>query len=226
MAGSQYISKNVPYRDKVYDVIKENIILGIIKPGEHLIETELSEKFNISRSPIREALRKLESDGLVETISSHGTYVKTFTDSDIREIYDIRKVLGLLALSKAINSRSSSDVDNLRFIIDSSKDAYRRGDVNRYIALNHEFHNFLIELGKLSRVRNILDNISAGIKYFSALNLRNEGRIEESIREHELILDALVRRDEDALEKAYVDHVNTSRDGSLAEYNKIYNSKQ
>ena len=96
------IEKNKSMREKVYDSLKEMIIDGVIQPGERIIETEYSNKFQISRTPIREAIRMLELEGLVESLSTGGVIVKIFTKEEISEIYKIRIALEGIILEEII----------------------------------------------------------------------------------------------------------------------------
>ena len=102
------IEKNKSMREKVYDTLKQMIIDGVIKPGERIIETEYSNKFQISRTPIREAIRMLELEGLVESQTTGGVIVKTLTREEISEIYKIRIALESLIIEEIIKKINDS----------------------------------------------------------------------------------------------------------------------
>lgn len=106
------IEKNKSMREKVYDTLKQMIIDGVIKPGERIIETEYSNKFQISRTPIREAIRMLELEGLVESQTTGGVIVKTLTREEISEIYKIRIALESLIIEEIIKKINNQDIKN------------------------------------------------------------------------------------------------------------------
>ena len=110
----QPMMESRPIREIAYEVLKHAIITGEIPAGERIVETDYAERLHISRTPLREALRKLERDGLVEYVLRRGVVVRAFTIADVEEIYTIRNSLEMLTLPAIIEKATAEDLESLR----------------------------------------------------------------------------------------------------------------
>ena len=110
----QPMMESRPIREIAYDVLKKAIITGEIPAGERIVETEYADRLHISRTPLREALRKLERDGLVEYVMRRGVIVHAFTTEDVDQIYTIRNSLEMLTLPYIIENATAEDIASLR----------------------------------------------------------------------------------------------------------------
>lgn len=137
------IEKNKSMREKVYDTLKQMIIDGVIKPGERIIETEYSNKFQISRTPIREAIRMLELEGLVESQTTGGVIVKTLTREEFSEIYKIRIALESLIIEEIIKKINNQDIKKLEKVLKNTKKAFEVKDIEKVFSLFTEFNQIL-----------------------------------------------------------------------------------
>ena len=160
------IEKNKSMREKVYDSLKEMIIDGIIQPGERIIETEYSNKFQISRTPIREAIRMLELEGLVESLSTGGVIVKIFTKEEISEIYKIRIALEGIILEEIIKKGTSQDIKKLEKVLKNTKKAFELKNIEKVFSLFTEFNQTLYEIADLPKVTAMINNINLYLKRF------------------------------------------------------------
>lgn len=217
----EMIAETVPIRDKVYEAIRTGIVSGAIKPGERLIETEYAEKYHVSRSPIREALRSLEADGLLEYRSRVGMFVRVYSREEIIEIYTIRKALECLAMENAIARITAQDIARLHNILDRQISAYRQNNPAKCKQCNSEFHSYTINMGKMPTLAGILDGLDAGIRIFATVTMSDDARRKSAIQEHEAILSCMEQRDLKGAVEALVKHIDTSLIECLKHY-QIY----
>ena len=110
----QPMMESRPIREIAYEVLKKAIITGEIPAGERIVETDYADRLHISRTPLREALRKLERDGLVEYVMRRGVVVRAFTIEDVKEIYTIRNALEMLTLPAIVEKATAEDIASLR----------------------------------------------------------------------------------------------------------------
>ena len=188
------IEKNKSMREKVYDTLKQMIIDGVIKPGERIIETEYSNKFQISRTPIREAIRMLELEGLVESQTT-GVIVKTLTREEISEIYKIRIALESLIIEEIIKKINNQDIKKLEKVLKNTKKAFEVKDIEKVFSLFTEFNQILYDIASLPKVTGMINNINLYLKRFRKLSIDNPSRKEEAFEDHVQILEAIKNKE-------------------------------
>lgn len=182
-------------REKVYDTLKQMIIDGVIKPGERIIETEYSNKFQISRTPIREAIRMLELEGLVESQTTGGVIVKTLTREEISEIYKIRIALESLIIEEIIKKINNQDIKKLEKVLKNTKKAFEVKDIEKVFSLFTEFNQILYDIASLPKVTGMINNINLYLKRFRKLSIDNPSRKEEAFEDHVQILEAIKNKE-------------------------------
>lgn len=189
------IEKNKSMREKVYDTLKQMIIDGVIKSGERIIETEYSNKFQISRTPIREAIRMLELEGLVESQTTGGVIVKTLTREEISEIYKIRIALESLIIEEIIKKINNQDIKKLEKVLKNTKKAFEVKDIEKVFSLFTEFNQILYDIASLPKVTGMINNINLYLKRFRKLSIDNPSRKEEAFEDHVQILEAIKNKE-------------------------------
>ncbi|MBW1691155.1 MAG: GntR family transcriptional regulator [Deltaproteobacteria bacterium] len=183
-------------------ILRQSIITGEIKPGTRLRETELSRSLNISRSPIREAFRILESEGLVQINPNKGTFVIHITEKDLQEIYELRILLELYGLRQAFKNLAKEHFKEMEKLLQEMERKLAVKDYISYLNVSHEFHEFYLERcgnERLFYIFRILKNNILAIQFF-AYSYPAHGS--NSLEEHKKILAALMKGD---LEKAVGD---------------------
>lgn len=189
------IKKSKSMREKVYDVLKEMIIDGKIAQGERIIETDYSEKFQISRTPIREALRMLELEGLVVSNSKGGVLVKKFTKEEIIEVYKIRIALEGIILEEVILKASEKDIKTIEKVLNDTKKEIENKNSEKIFELFSKFNLVLYEIAKVPRVMSMINNINLYLKRFRKLSIDNTIRKEEAFNDHLQILESIKSKD-------------------------------
>jgi DNA-binding GntR family transcriptional regulator len=181
--------------DAVYATLHEAILSGLLPPGARLGEEELGALLGVSRTPIREALFRLETEHLAVRIQRRGLEVRRITPQEIREVYEVRHSLSTLAMQLAAPRLTSADIARLRWINDQLREAYDSGDARASIALGDEFHNLLFNASGNTVLLQILEQLRVRIRRFPGFTYQQPGRSDEIIREHNEIIAALAAGD-------------------------------
>ena len=141
----QPMMESRPIREIAYEVLKHAIITGEIPAGERIVETEYADRLHISRTPLREALRKLERDGLVEYVQRRGVIVRAFTIADVEEIYTIRNALEMLTLPAIIQKATADDIAALRDRLHEMDNVMASRDFETLSPMARAFHRQMTE---------------------------------------------------------------------------------
>lgn len=218
MSAMRYSSSGVnkPIREIAYETLKHAIITGEIPAGVRIVETEYANKLHISRTPLREALRKLERDGLVEYVIRRGVVVRAFTIEDVEEIYTIRNVLEMITLPAIIENATPKDIQSMR---DKLKEMDRMMETNQIEALSvlsRSFHDQLTAISGLKRVLRVIQGQDEYIHRFSALSIAKDKRRADAHQEHHRIVEMVEKRDIKGLEALMRKHIESSKESCLA----------
>lgn len=197
-------------RERVYNALREDILNGKYKIGDNLIEMKIAAELNVSRTPVREAVRQLEFEGLVESIPNKGVTVKGITEKDIEDIYKIRVVLEELSVKWALKEITDEDIKKLQDVYELMEFYTAKGDVNQIAALNTKFHEIIFNAAKSNVLKNILRDFQFYVKLARHESLTTPGRKEEALREHFNILSALKERNLEEAVSAITVHVRNS----------------
>ena len=179
-------------RNQVYQILKDDICEGRFAPGQWLQENELAERLCVSRSPIREALRQLASDGLVVEIPNKGVFVKEFTVKDIEEIYDLRTLLESYAIKNSVKTLTSINIQELMDILQKLVKCYEDNDLAHYIEIDSHLHQYIITLGGNSLVVDIYRRVYSQSQQFRIYSLTTQRRFDDSVTEHRGIVENLI----------------------------------
>jgi DNA-binding GntR family transcriptional regulator len=181
--------------DIVVDELHALIFSGSLKPGERLVEERLTERFGVSRPPLREALRVLEGEGLVERRPRRGTVVTPLEADDVREIYTLRWALERLAIELALPLDNPTVLDPLRVAISEMQDAAAAGDREALLEANIGFHLALCSLPRHQLLIRAYELLIHQLRLCMAMNLRFReqlyGNPEDSVRRHQRLLDLI-----------------------------------
>jgi len=189
-----------PLRVRVAEVLREAILRGELKPGETLTELTLARQLKVSRAPIREAMRILAEEGLIETVPYKGTTVRRLTARDVEETYSLREQLEAFAIRRIIESPDPIDTSLLERLCASMEDAAARGDLARLNSEDERFHRTMIQLGRHELLMTMWHVVAMRVRQIISLrNERNHDLIQVA-RNHPPIVAAITRRDlEEAL---------------------------
>ncbi len=212
--------KNLP--SIVVDFIKEAILTGKYREGHHLLETEIAMTLGISRAPVREAIRELENEGIVQTFPRKGTFVTRFTLEDIEEVFDIRMLLENNIFKILIHENKLSEEDFLaleQLVMEMEKIAESTMELTeKSLQLNvkdMEFHRFLWrKSGSLRRVR-MLESIFFQLRMAMLYDTNETGDLSKTATDHYRIIEALRSQDIEQCKAALAEHITTFGDHEL-----------
>ena len=211
----QPMMESRPIRDIAYEVLKHAIISGDIPAGERIVETDYAERLHISRTPLREALRKLERDGLVEYMTRRGVIVRAFTVDDVEEIYTIRNALELLTLPAVVEKATREQIADLRRRLEEMDEVIRMGDIDTLSPQARAFHNAIITISGQHRILRVIESQDEYITRFSAMSIRQEDRLEAAHQEHHELVDLIEARQLDAFRELMSRHIERSKEQCL-----------
>ncbi len=178
-----------------------------LAPGEFIDELALAQAWQISRTPLREALKVLAAEGIVELVPRRGARVVELTDADAEQLFPVMAMLEGRCALEATQRAGDEDLLHLRRLHDQLERHAAAKDIDGYYRANHAFHSFVQQLA----ANRWLDRVSTDLRRFMRLwrgrQLQLKGRIEASINEHRVLLDAIVQRDAPRAERAMHDHL-------------------
>ena len=212
----QPMTESRPIREIAYDVLKKAIITGEIPAGERIVETEYADRLHISRTPLREALRKLERDGLVEYVMRRGVIVHAFTTEDVDQIYTIRNSLEMLTLPYIIENATAEDIASLREKLAAMDALISKDDVEGLSPLARDFHTCLTAISGKNRILRVIEGQDEYIRRFSAMAIQQENRRSSAHEEHHKLVDLVEKKDLPALEELMRHHIERSKECCLA----------
>lgn len=204
----------------VFHELEEAILNGDYTPGENLPELRLCEKYRVSRTPVREALGKLEQEGLVSIVPNRGTVVTGISPRDMADIYEIRVRIEGLAARWSTERISAAQLEELRSTVDLQEFYVRQGELDEVRALDTRFHTGLYRCCGSPALTGILTDLHHKIKHFRRAGLDGDGRAVKSVLEHRAICEALAARDGGRAEQLTVDHIRHARDNLIALYRR------
>jgi len=192
--GRRSIARRSLHRE-VADQIREMIIGGELLPGERVAEGALCEQFGISRTPLREALKVLASEGLVELRPNRGTRVTAITAEEVGELFEVVSGIERTAGELAAQRMTERDLDRLRALHERMERHYRAGERQEYFRLNQQVHNSIVSLAGNSVLETTHAGLMVRIRRARYMAIQSQQRWDESVAEHQAILDALADRD-------------------------------
>jgi DNA-binding GntR family transcriptional regulator len=198
----------------IYTQIIHDIRLGNLLPGDRLTETDLAERFKISRTPVREAIRRLEAHGLVVHIPRLGATIRTLDRSEVSELYEMRAVLESTAARLAARAASPPE---LAEIIALQNDMLDTSDTDTLYHLNQLFHAAILDAARNRFLVNAVQSVQKTLLILGRSTMEQLNRVETALDEHQVIIDAMVARDEEAAENAMRGHIQAAHAARLAQ---------
>ncbi|MFB4163864.1 GntR family transcriptional regulator [Alteribacillus sp. JSM 102045] len=206
----------------VYESIKNAIIIGDYSSGYRLTEEALTKDWNVSRTPIREALKKLEFDGLITSLK-RGFIVRTFSKEDLRQVYDLRALLESYAAGQAALNRKAEDIEVIHEANHEYEKALGQGnkDIDRNKAIveaNRRFHDGVVRASRNEHVRDLIDKVVVLPLVFRSFYWFGEADLQQSFQMHQTIAQAIEEKDADRAKTAMHEHIFRGRDYVLHHY--------
>lgn len=202
-----------PLREIVFEHLREAIISGQLRPGERLMELQLAEEMGVSRTPVREAIRKLELEGLAVMVARRGAYVSDLSIRDIAETFEIRGALESLAAGLATERITPDELEQLERTLVQIGESIEQNDLNAVVRLDEEFHAIMYHASRNQRLTQIVSNLREHITRFRLSSLAIPGRFRSVFQEHKNIVEAISERNSalaQALAKEHIENAEHS----------------
>lgn len=200
--------------EQAYAYIHEGIVSGDLPPGSHLREEDLADQIGVSRTPIREALRRLASEGLVEFAPNRGAQVAAWSDRDLAEIFDLRAVLEGFAARLAARNGTSADVAKLRDLADSMEElaaGRARDRIDRISELNREFHGLIVDIADNRHLAGLVAGLVQVPLVHRTFRRYSDEELARSMGHHRELIDAIERHDVNWAGTAMRSHIYAAR---------------
>ena len=203
----QDMDEYLPLRDVVFKTLRQGILTGELKPGERLMEIHLANKLGVSRTPIREAIRKLELEGLVNIVPNKGAYVTGISAKDTQDIYVIRSYLEGLAARWACERITEVEIESLEEIVYLSEFHAKKKHYEQLVELDNKFHESIYRASGSKILEHELTTFHHYLERIRKQSLQKAERALQSNEEHTAILEAIRQRDGDLAEKLAHEHI-------------------
>ena len=208
-------------REKIYEKIRDDITFGKFAPGERLIEERLVDEFKASRSPIREALRQLESEGLITFERNKGITIARLSIKQVDEIYTLRWLLESYATRLTAEVFEKKDAPYLRGLQENLRAAVKNMDLKEWLHNNNLFHNFLSDNCGNSNLIQVLGNLKRRVYRYHYITVSIPGHFEAYLEHHEGMLQGCEKNDGEKAEKYMKLHLQTIKDVLINHLNEV-----
>ena len=213
-----------PLREVVCETLREAIRGGVLKPGERLMEIQLAEELGVSRTPVREAIRKLELEGYVIMMPRRGTYVANLSIRDVNEVFEIRTTLDSLASGLAAERITDEELERLERLLVLIGEYIEQNDMDKIVETDMEFHDILYQASRNTRLVGIIYNLREQLTRFRSTSMSYPGRLKETLEEHIRIVEAIAQGNVELAQKAAEEHMEKSEQTLLISMENLDNN--
>lgn len=197
----------LPLRDVVFNTLREAIFKGDIEPGERLMEIKLAEKLGVSRTPIREAIRMLQLEGLVNMTPRKGSVVAEISNEDLKNVLEVRIVLEKLAVEKACMNISDDEIEQLKANLLMFREVVNGNNPNEIAKVDVEFHDIIYKSTGNDRLIQILSNIREQMYRYRLEYIKDQDTRCTVLSDHEKLFAAIIDKNIDEAKKIIVGHI-------------------
>lgn len=198
----------LPLRDVVFNTLRQAILRGELKPGERLMEIQLANKLGVSRTPIREALRKLELEGLVNMVPRKGAEVADITEKSLRDVLEVRKALEELSVQLACEKITEEEIEELKRVAERFKDTLDDQDVTKIAEADVAFHDVIYTATDNQKLILLLNNLREQMYRYRVEYLKKEEAYPQLIAEHEELIDNISKRNKEEATRIMCEHID------------------
>ena len=202
---------NQPLSTNLYTELREDILTGKLRSGEKLTEQKICNEYKVSRTPVREALRQLETDGLIENIPNRGAFVLGFSNQDIDDMYVLRKAYEVQAVRWAIERITEDELDEMEETFEFMEFYTLKKDINKMININTAFHQIIYAATHNRMLKQILSSYQIYLKHCNPSNYYAPDYLDTVLDEHRAIYNAFMTKDPEGGALAMRIHMDNSR---------------
>jgi len=204
----QDMDEYLPLRDVVFKTLRQGILTGELKPGERLMEIHLANKLGVSRTPIREAIRKLELEGLVTMIPRRGAEVAQITEKSMKDVLEVRKVLDNLSVELACDRITEEEKELLQNACVDFEDAVKTGDFSMIAKTDVAFHDIIVAATRNIRLSQMVNNLAEQMYRYRFEYIKDSSQHSRLVQEHKEICSGIVNGDKEKALEAIEAHID------------------
>ena len=201
----------LPLRDVVFNTLRQAILTGDLKPGERLMEIHLANKLGVSRTPIREAIRKLELEGLVTMIPRRGAEVAQITEKSMNDVLEVRRAMDALCVELACERITEEALAALKSACDGFEQAVKTRDVKKIAQADVALHDIIVQATGNQRLVQLVNNLSEQMYRYRFEYIKDFSQHEKLVEEHRIIYESLVRKDKETASEAAKTHIDNQK---------------
>lgn len=209
---------SLPLSAGLYQEIQHDILAGVFKSGSKLTEAEVCKRYTVSRTPVREAFRQLEADGLIENIPNRGAFVTGLSKRDIADLFDLRALFEVQAVEWAIRRMTEEDIDALRETVEFMEFYTLKNDIDKVLSFNSQFHSIIYSGTKDRMIQRTLFTYQTYIKHSTPARSYTGDYLQTILEEHKNIFNAVETRNAAAGRKAMEYHMEQSKLRRIAKF--------
>lgn len=202
------MNEYLPLRDVVFHTLRQAILRGELKPGERLMEIQLANKLGVSRTPIREAIRKLELEGLVLMIPRKGAEVAEITEKSLQDVLEVRKALEELAVKLACDRMTKEQMNRLKDAAKEFEETLKTGDVTEFAEADVRFHDIIFLATDNERLIQLLSNFQEQMYRYRVEYLKRTQYHKKLVAEHEELIKRIENRQKEEAAQILCEHIN------------------
>lgn len=198
----------LPLRDVVFNTLRQAILTGELKPGERLMEIHLADKLGVSRTPIREAIRKLELEGLVTMIPRRGAEVAQITEKSMNDVLEVRRALDALCVELACERITEEELVTLKAACDEFEAAIRTGEVKKIAQADVALHDIIVQATGNRRLIQLVNNLAEQMYRYRFEYIKDISQHEMLVEEHRIIYESILNKDKETAAQAARTHID------------------
>ena len=207
----------LPLRDVVFNTLRKAILTGQLKPGERLMEVHLANKLGVSRTPIREAIRKLELEGLVIMIPRRGAEVAQITEKSLKDVLEVRRTLDVLSVELACERISEEEKQQLKTACLEFEKATKGKDASVIAKADVKLHDLIVDATGNQRLKQLVNNLSEQMYRYRFVYIKDESQHEKLIAEHREIYEGILAGDKERAAKAAGIHIDNQEKSIISQ---------
>ena len=210
----------LPLRDVVFKTLRKGILTGELKPGERLMEIHLANRLGVSRTPIREAIRKLELEGLVTMVPRRGAEVANITEKNLKDVLEVRQALESLAIELACERITEENKEELRQKLDQVETAVRTGDTGAIASADVAFHDAIVEFSGNMRLIQLVGNLGEQMYRYRFEYIKDVSKHSQIMSEHRIMFDSIMENDREKAARIVKVHINNQEEAIMRQIQK------
>lgn len=201
----------LPLRDEVFQTLRQAILTGELKPGERLMEIHLADKLGVSRTPVREAIRRLELEGLVTMTPRRGAQVAQITEKSMSDVLEVRRALDALCVELACDRIDAAGLASLSKACDVFEDSVREGDSKKIAQADVALHDIIVHAADNQRLIQLVNNLSEQMYRYRFEYIKDKSQHETLVKEHRIIYQSIARKDKETAAAAAKTHIDNQK---------------